>query len=150
MACVLADSNTSVTSRSWVAPFTLSLLKGDVEHGRAALRVQLGLSARTWPARPPGPARAPFRRGVRRGRYPFADIQHLMAPLHGVPAAAAAAARQSVFGGVAAASRLGPASLAHAARSAFAVGMDAALLASAGIAVVGALLHWHSCPGGPP
>jgi MFS transporter, DHA2 family, multidrug resistance protein len=60
--------------------------------------------------------------------------------LRGVPAAAAAAARRSVYDGVAAASRLGSASLARMARSAFAAGLDAALLASAGIAVAGALL----------
>jgi MFS transporter, DHA2 family, multidrug resistance protein len=60
--------------------------------------------------------------------------------LHGVPAAAAAAARQSVYGAVAAAGRLGVGSLARVARSAFAGGLDAALLASAGIAVAGAVL----------
>lgn len=60
--------------------------------------------------------------------------------LHGVPAAAAAAAHQSVYGGVAVASRLGSASLARAARTSFTGGMDAALLASAGIAAAGALL----------
>jgi MFS transporter, DHA2 family, multidrug resistance protein len=60
--------------------------------------------------------------------------------LRGVPAAAASAARQSVYGGVAAASKLRSASLARIARSAFAGGMDAALLVSAGIAVAGVLL----------
>ncbi len=60
--------------------------------------------------------------------------------LRGVPSAAAAAARQSVYGGVAAATRLGSAALARVARSAFAGGLDAALLASSGIAVVGILL----------
>jgi MFS transporter, DHA2 family, multidrug resistance protein len=60
--------------------------------------------------------------------------------LGGVPAAAAAATRQSVYGGLAAASRLGSAALAGIARSAFAGGLDAALLASAGIAAAGALL----------
>ncbi len=60
--------------------------------------------------------------------------------LHLVPAAAAAAARQSVYGGVAAASRLGSAALARIARGAFAGGLDTALLASAGIATAGALL----------
>ena len=60
--------------------------------------------------------------------------------LHGIPPAAAAAARQSVYGGVAAASRLGSAALARSARAAFAGGMDASLLVSAGIAVAGALL----------
>jgi MFS transporter, DHA2 family, multidrug resistance protein len=60
--------------------------------------------------------------------------------LRGVPAAAAAAARQSVYGGVAAASRLGSASLARTARGAFAGGLDVALLVCAGIAAAGALL----------
>lgn len=60
--------------------------------------------------------------------------------LRGIPAAAAAAARQGVYGGVAVAGRLGSASLARAARSAFAGGAGTALLASAGIAVAGALL----------
>ena len=67
--------------------------------------------------------------------------------LHTVPAAAAAAARQSVYGGVTVASRLGSVSLARAARGAFAVGMDTALLASAGIAAAGALLTLTLLPG---
>jgi DHA2 family multidrug resistance protein-like MFS transporter len=66
--------------------------------------------------------------------------------LRGVPATAAGAARQSVYAGLAAASRLGSASLARAARSAFAGGLDAALLASAGIAVAGALLSLAFLP----
>jgi AcrR family transcriptional regulator len=60
--------------------------------------------------------------------------------LSGIPATAAGAARQSVYAGLAAASRLGSASFARAARGAFAGGLDTALLASAGIAAVGALL----------
>jgi MFS transporter, DHA2 family, multidrug resistance protein len=60
--------------------------------------------------------------------------------LRGIPAAAAAAARHGVYDGVAVAGRLGSAALARAARSAFAGGMDTALLASAGIAAAGALL----------
>jgi len=60
--------------------------------------------------------------------------------LRGIPAAAASAARGSVYDGLAAASRLGSVTLARTARGAFAGGMDTALLASAGIAVVGALL----------
>lgn len=60
--------------------------------------------------------------------------------LRGVPAAGTAAARQSVYAGLAAASRLGSASLARTAQSAFATGMDTALLASAGIAAAGAFL----------
>jgi MFS transporter, DHA2 family, multidrug resistance protein len=60
--------------------------------------------------------------------------------LRGVPATAAAAARQSVYDAAAAAGRMGSGSLARVARTAFAGGMDVALLASAGIAVAGALL----------
>ena len=60
--------------------------------------------------------------------------------LHGIPPTAAAAARQSVYGGVAAASRLGSAALTRSVRAAFAGGMDVSLLVSAGIAVAGALL----------
>jgi MFS transporter, DHA2 family, multidrug resistance protein len=60
--------------------------------------------------------------------------------LRGIPSAAAAAARQSVYGGLAAASKLGSAPLARIARSAFAGGMDTALLASAGIAAAGVML----------
>jgi DHA2 family multidrug resistance protein-like MFS transporter len=60
--------------------------------------------------------------------------------LSGIPAAASAAARQSVYGGMAAAGRLGSDALARSVRAAFAAGLDAALLASAGIAVAGALL----------
>jgi AcrR family transcriptional regulator len=66
--------------------------------------------------------------------------------LHGVPATAAAAARQSVYAGLGAASRLGSASLARAARGAFAAGLDTALLASAGIAAAGALLSLAFLP----
>jgi EmrB/QacA subfamily drug resistance transporter len=60
--------------------------------------------------------------------------------LRGAPAAPAAAARQSVFDGLAAAGRLGSVSLARAARSAFTAGLDAAILTSAGIAIAGAFL----------
>lgn len=60
--------------------------------------------------------------------------------LHGIPPPVAAAARQSVYGGVDAASRLGSATLARSVRAAFAGGLDASLLVSAGIAVAGALL----------
>jgi MFS transporter, DHA2 family, multidrug resistance protein len=60
--------------------------------------------------------------------------------LRGVPPVAAGAARQSVYDGLAAASRLGSLSLARVARGAFAGGMDTALLTSAAIAAAGALL----------
>jgi EmrB/QacA subfamily drug resistance transporter len=66
--------------------------------------------------------------------------------LHGVPATAAGAARQSVYSGLAAAGKLGSASLARAARGAFVGGLDTALLASAGIAAAGAILSLALLP----
>jgi len=60
--------------------------------------------------------------------------------LAGLSGPAAAAARQSVFGGVAVARQLGSASLLASVRTAFVHGMDQALLVSAGIAAVGVLL----------
>jgi DHA2 family multidrug resistance protein-like MFS transporter len=65
-----------------------------------------------------------------------------LARLHlaGLPAPAAAAVRQSVFGGVAVARKIGSASLLTSVQTAFVHGMDLALLMSAGIAVAGLLL----------
>jgi DHA2 family multidrug resistance protein-like MFS transporter len=60
--------------------------------------------------------------------------------LSGLPAPAATAVRQSVFGGVAVAQQLHSAALLASVRAAFVHGMDRALLVSAGIALVGALL----------
>jgi hypothetical protein len=60
--------------------------------------------------------------------------------LPGLPAAAATAARQSVFGGVAVAQKLHSASLLASVHGAFTHGMDLALLVSAGIAVAGVAL----------
>ena len=60
--------------------------------------------------------------------------------LSGLPAAAAATVRQSVFGGVTVASRLHSAALLASVRTAFAHGMDLALVVSAGIAVAGVVL----------
>jgi MFS transporter, DHA2 family, multidrug resistance protein len=59
--------------------------------------------------------------------------------LGGLPPAAAAAVRQSVFGGVAVAHQLHSIALITAVHRAFVHGMDLALLVSAGIALVGAL-----------
>jgi DHA2 family multidrug resistance protein-like MFS transporter len=58
----------------------------------------------------------------------------------GLPAAAAAAAKSSVVGGVAVAHKLGSAALLGSARSAFVQGMDALLWACGGIAVASAIL----------
>jgi DHA2 family multidrug resistance protein-like MFS transporter len=60
--------------------------------------------------------------------------------LSGLPPAAAATVRQSVFGGVAVASKIGSASLLASVRTAFVHGMDLALIVSAGIAMVGIVL----------
>jgi Na+/melibiose symporter-like transporter len=60
--------------------------------------------------------------------------------LSGLPASAAAAVRQSVFGGVAVAQQLHSTALLVSVRSAFASGMDGALLVSGGIALIGAVL----------
>jgi Na+/melibiose symporter-like transporter len=65
-------------------------------------------------------------------------LSHL--DLSGLSATAAAAARQSVFGGVAVARKIHSASLLKSVEAAFVHGMDQALLVSAGIAVVGAVL----------
>ncbi|MGO9292273.1 MAG: MFS transporter [Streptosporangiaceae bacterium] len=60
--------------------------------------------------------------------------------LSGLPPAAAAAVRQSVFGGVAVASKIHSAALLASVLAAFVHGMDLALLVSAGIAVAGVVL----------
>ncbi len=60
--------------------------------------------------------------------------------LPGLPAPAVHAVRESVFGGVAVAHELGSAALLHSVRMAFVSGMDLALLVSAGVALVGAVL----------
>jgi MFS transporter, DHA2 family, multidrug resistance protein len=68
--------------------------------------------------------------------------------LTGLPAAAAAAARQSVYGGLAAAGQLRSAGIARSARSAFVHGMDTSLLVSTGIGVAGAILALAFLPRG--
>ncbi len=60
--------------------------------------------------------------------------------LSGLPGHAASAARQSVFGGVTVARQLHLPALLTSVRAAFVQGMDTALLVSAGIALVGAVL----------
>ena len=60
--------------------------------------------------------------------------------LAGLTAATAAEARQSVFGGVAAAHQAHSPALLHAVEAAFTLGLDQALLVSAGVALAGALL----------
>jgi MFS transporter, DHA2 family, multidrug resistance protein len=81
-------------------------------------------------------------------------LSHL--DLAGLPASAATAVRQSVFGGIAVAQRSGSAPLLASVRSAFTHGMDQALLTSAGIAVVGVVLtliflpHTNASTATPP
>ena len=60
--------------------------------------------------------------------------------LSGLPAAAATAVRESVFGGVAVAHQIHSASMLASVRAAFVHGMDMALVVSAGIALAGAVL----------
>jgi len=60
--------------------------------------------------------------------------------LAGLQAATAAAVRQSVFGGVAVADKLGSASLLASVRTSFVHGMDTALLVGAAIAVAGVVV----------
>jgi EmrB/QacA subfamily drug resistance transporter len=60
--------------------------------------------------------------------------------LSGLPAPAAAAVRQSVFGGVAVAQKIHSASLLASVQTAFVHGMDLALLVSAGFALAGVVL----------
>jgi hypothetical protein len=57
-----------------------------------------------------------------------------------LPPGTAPAVRQSVYSGIAIASRLGTASLARMIRDAFAYGLDISLIATAGIALVGLVL----------
>jgi MFS transporter, DHA2 family, multidrug resistance protein len=60
--------------------------------------------------------------------------------LKGLPAAVAAAARESVFGGVAIARKLHSQALLTSVHRAFVHGMDMALLVSAGVALAGLVL----------
>jgi MFS transporter, DHA2 family, multidrug resistance protein len=67
--------------------------------------------------------------------------------LSGVPAAAAVAIRKSLFAGVAAGGRLHSPALVASVREAFVRGMDAALLASAGIAALAIVVALIFMPG---
>ena len=74
--------------------------------------------------------------------------------LSGLPAPAAAAVRQSVFGGVAVAQKLDSPVLLHSVRAGFVHGMDIALAVSAGFALLGLVLALvflpkSSAPSGP-
>jgi MFS transporter, DHA2 family, multidrug resistance protein len=67
--------------------------------------------------------------------------------LDALPAAAAHAARESIFGAVAVAGELHSPALLESARAAFVQGMDRSLVVSAGIAVAGAVLALLFLPG---
>lgn len=67
--------------------------------------------------------------------------------LAGLPPAAAKAAQESVFAGVAVAHQLGSVSLLESVRAAFVHGMDVSLVVSAGIAAAGAVLTLAFLPG---
>lgn len=69
--------------------------------------------------------------------------------LQGLPPAAAAAVRDSVFAGVAVAARAHSPALLDSVRHAFVDGMDAALLVSAAVAALGMLLALAFLPGPP-
>jgi len=75
-------------------------------------------------------------------------LAHVSAALTSLPAAAARSVRQSIFGATAVAQRIHSIALVHVARAAFADGLDAALLVSAGIAAVGAVLAMVFLPRG--
>lgn len=74
-----------------------------------------------------------------------AYVAHLK--LSGLPVPAAAAVRQSVFGGVKVAHKISSASLLQSVRTAFVHGMDVALVVSAGIALTGVVLTLIFLPG---
>jgi predicted MFS family arabinose efflux permease len=67
--------------------------------------------------------------------------------LIGLPTAVAALVRQSLFGGLAVAGRLGSLALAASVRTAFVSGMDASLIVSVGIAALGLVLTLVFLPG---
>lgn len=70
----------------------------------------------------------------------LAAAYHARLDLTGLRPAAAAAARSSVYGGLAEAGRLRSASLGHSVRAAFVHGIDISLLVPAGIAAAGVIL----------
>jgi MFS transporter, DHA2 family, multidrug resistance protein len=90
---------------------------------------------------------APFGTAIMGSVLAAAYQSHLR--LAGLPAAAAAAARQSVYGAVTAAGQLRSPALASSARAAFAHGMDISLLVSAAIAVAGTALTLAFLPRQP-
>ena len=65
----------------------------------------------------------------------------------GLPTAAAAAAQRSVFAGIALAQQTGSAPLLASVRESFVAGMDAMLVASAGVSIAGAVLGLIFMPG---
>jgi EmrB/QacA subfamily drug resistance transporter len=70
--------------------------------------------------------------------------------LAGLPSAVANVAKESLFGGVAVAMKLGSAPLLESVRTAFVQGMDVSLIVAAGIAVAGFVLALAFLPGRAP
>jgi DHA2 family multidrug resistance protein-like MFS transporter len=81
---------------------------------------------------------APFGTAILGSILSSAYLAHL--DLSGLPTSAVAAARQSVFGGLAVARELHLPGLGREVQAAFVHGMDTALIVSAGVAVAGAIL----------
>ena len=81
---------------------------------------------------------APFGTAILGSVLSTAYLSHLQ--LAGLPAGAAATVRESIFGGVAVAERTHSTVLLASVRRAFTDGLDDALLASAAVAIVGAVL----------
>lgn len=88
---------------------------------------------------------APFGSAILGSVIVTAYTAHL--DLGGVPAPAAAVVRQSVFAGVAVARQLHSAALLDSVRQAFVVGLDAALVVSAAVAALAAVLALAFLPG---
>ncbi len=70
--------------------------------------------------------------------------------LAGLPSAVANVVKESLFGGLAVASKLGSASLLESVRTAFVHGMDVSLVVASGIAVAGIVLTLAFLPGRAP
>ena len=89
---------------------------------------------------------APFGSAILGSALTSAYVSHL--DLVGLAPAAARAARQSVFGGVAVAHVLGSAPLLASVKAAFVHGMDTALIVSVGFSLVGSVLALLFLPSG--
>ena len=110
---------------SWFQPGSLSGSGSDQpRHQSSASRRRAAATARGRPGDPAGQIGG-RRRVLTRGQASGINVSLL---------------RQSIFGGVAVAGKLGSAALPSSARAAFTQGMDAALIVSAAIALAGLIL----------